>query len=196
MRWIADDGTVYDNVIHFQKATDEYGDLANMTGGFLLRVEKVAVRTPEALFQACRFPHEPDWQREILDQNSPMMCKRVADKVGRKEHARPDWPQVNLAVMRWVLRVKLCLHFERIGPLIRGTGDRMLVERSAKDKYWGAVEKDAETLEGANQLGKLWMELREEVRTQPAATFLAVEPPADVPDFKLCGRAIGLVRRP
>ncbi len=194
MRWIADDGTVHENVIHFQKATDDYGDLGNMTGGFLLRVEKVAIRTPEALYQACRFPHEPEWQREIIDQNSPMMCKRLAHKAGRKEKSRPDWAEVKIAIMRWVLRVKLCLHFERMGPLLRGTAERALVERSPKDRFWGAIEKDADSLEGTNQLGQLWMELRQELRTQPPAAFQSVIPP-EIPDFSLCGKPIGLIRR-
>jgi ribA/ribD-fused uncharacterized protein len=194
MRWIADDGTVYENVIHFQKATDDYGDLGNMTGGFLLRVNGIAARTPEALYQAMRFPHEPTWQREIIDQNSPMMCKRLAHKAGRKEKTRPDWEEVSIAIMRWVLRVKLCLHFERFSALLRGTADRGLVERSAKDKFWGAVETAADTLEGNNQLGRLWMDLRQELRTQPAEVFLSV-PPLDIPDFLLYGQAIRLVKR-
>jgi len=193
MRWIADDGTVHENVVHFQKAVDDYGDLANMTGGFVLRVNNVAFRTPEALYQALRFPHRPDWQKEIIDQNSPMMCKRLANKADRKDEGRPDWEAISLDVMRWVLRVKLALHFERFGPLVRGTGDRSLVERSAKDKYWAAVETSADTLEGTNKLGLMWMELRQELRTQPNAVFLSV-PPMEIPDFSLYGQPIRLVK--
>lgn len=194
MRWIAEDGTVYENVVHFQKATDDYGDLANMTGGYLLRVNGIASRTPEALYQAMRFPHEPTWQREIIDQNSPMMCKRLAHKAGRKEASRPDWEEVSIEVMRWVLKVKLCLHYERFAALLRGTADRALVERSAKDVYWSAVETAADTLEGRNQLGLLWMDLRQELRTQPAEMFQTV-PPLDIPDFLLYGEPIRLVKR-
>jgi ribA/ribD-fused uncharacterized protein len=141
-----------------------------------------------------RFPHEPTWQREIIDQNSPMMCKRLAHKAGRKEKTRPDWEEVSIGIMRWVLRVKLCLHFERFSALLRGTADRGLVERSAKDKFWGAVETSADTLEGNNQLGRLWMDLRQELRTQPAEVFLSV-PPLEIPDFLLYGQTIRLVKR-
>jgi type I restriction enzyme S subunit len=46
-----------------------------MAPGFPLCVNGVRIRTSEALYQACRFPHLPDIQRQIIDERSPMTAK-------------------------------------------------------------------------------------------------------------------------
>lgn len=72
---------------------------------------------------------------------------------------RPDWDEVKVGVMKEILRAKVAQH-----PYVREkllqTGDRTLIEDSWRDDFWGwGPEKN-----GQNQLGKLWMELREEMR--------------------------------
>jgi hypothetical protein len=67
----------------------------------------VPVGSSEALYQAMRFPHCPDWQREILEAPHAMQAKMKARKEGRRQkHSRPDWEAVQEEVMRWCLRVK------------------------------------------------------------------------------------------
>src|SRR5438105_2891921 len=59
----------------FCKTDEEFGGLSNMAAGFPLVVNGVPIRTSEALYQACRFPHLSDVQRLIIDQKSPMTAK-------------------------------------------------------------------------------------------------------------------------
>src|SRR5436190_807211 len=93
-----------DSVV-FCKTTEAYGGLSNMAAGFPVCVNGVRIRTSEALYQACRFPHMPDVQRLIIDEASPMTAK-MRSKPYRKD-SRADWERVRVKVMRWCLRVKL-----------------------------------------------------------------------------------------
>jgi predicted NAD-dependent protein-ADP-ribosyltransferase YbiA (DUF1768 family) len=100
----------------------------------------------------CRFPHRPDWQREILESPHAMAAKMKAKKEDRRRQSRPDWAEVQLEVMQWVLRVKLAQHFKRFGGLLRWSAPRAIVERSARDRFWGAVVGDDGVLCGDNHL--------------------------------------------
>lgn len=85
-----------------------------------------------------RFPHRPDWQKEILDAPHAMQAKMKSKKEGRRTSgSRADWQEVQVAVMRWVLRVKLVGHPREFGRLLRTTMNLPIVERSRKDRYWG-----------------------------------------------------------
>jgi ribA/ribD-fused uncharacterized protein len=168
-----------------------------MSNDFPLRVNGQPVGSTEALYQACRFPHRPDWQQEILAAPHAMQAKMKSKKEGRrKEHSRPDWEEIQVEVMRWCLPVKLAQHFQRFGGLLHRSAPRPIVERSRRDPFWGAVlEKDG-VLRGQNRLGQLLVELREELLACGAAgqesRLLRVEPP-QVPDFLLLGQPIAVI---
>ena len=59
----------------FRKTREEFGGLSNMASGFPLEINGLRVLTSEALYQACRFPHLPEVQKQILEQASPMAAK-------------------------------------------------------------------------------------------------------------------------
>ena len=82
--------------------------------------------------------------------------------------------------------MKLAQHYRRIAGLLRSTRERAIVEKSARDDFWGAIPEGKELLIGTNHLGKLWMEMRELVSTQTQEE-LATVPPLGVPDFLLFG---------
>lgn len=174
----------------FCKTKGRYGGLSNMAGGFPLCVNGVRIRTAEALYQACRFPHRPEVQRLIIDQRSPMTAKEKS-KPHRRD-SRGDWARVRVAVMRWCLRVKLAQHWDAFGELLRSTDDLPIVELSRKDDFWGAKPVDECTLRGVNALGRLLMELRQLVGSEPRESFLLVEP-LEIPEFLIGGRPIGRV---
>lgn len=137
MIWEWDGRTWNDGVVFF-KVKEEWGGLSNMSNDFPLRVGGVRVGSSEALYQAMRFPHQPDWQREILEVPHAMQAKMKAKKEGRRQkHSRPDWEAIQEDVMRWCLRVKLAQHPGEFGRLLRATGSRPVVERSRKDRFWG-----------------------------------------------------------
>ncbi|WP_287497575.1 NADAR domain-containing protein [Pandoraea sp. CB10b_02] len=172
----------------FLKTDEPFGGLSNMAGGYPIRVNGIRILTSEALYQACRFPHLPDVQRMIIGENSPMTAK-MRSKPYRKD-SRRDWDQVRVRIMRWCLRMKLANNWGAFSELLLRTGDRPIVEESRRDDFWGAkAMSDGSTLVGMNVLGRLLMELREQVKEHGRDAFLRVELP-EVPDFQLLGRPI------
>ena len=180
------------NAVVFLKTNKPFGGLSNMAPGFPLRVNGVAIRTSEALYQACRFPHLAELQRRIIDQSSPMTAKMVGKPF--RDDSRPDWRTIRTKIMRWCLRVKLAQNFLRFPSLLLATGDRPIVEQSRKDDFWGAKPDSASRLVGANVLGRLLMELREIVRENGEA--LRNVAPLELPDFMLFGRPIEAIGAP
>ena len=73
---------------------------------------------------------------------------------------RPDWIDVRVDLMREILRAKVGQH-EYVRRKLIETGDRELVEDSWRDGWWGwGADK-----KGQNMLGKLWMEIREDLQS-------------------------------
>ena len=64
--------------------------------------------------------------------------------------------------MRAALRAKFTQH-PALRSLLVGTGDAELIEHTANDRYWA----DGGDGRGKNMLGKLLMELRAHLRTEP-----------------------------
>lgn len=175
----------------FLKTNEEFGGLSNMAPGFPLIVNGVTIRTSEALYQACRFPQRTDVQRQIITERSPMTAK-MRSKPFRKD-TRPDWETVRVSVMRWCLRVKLAQNWERFGKLLLSTGDKPIVEKKVRRKdFWGATVMPDGLLVGKNVLGRLLMELREQLRLENLAKLRIVEPLA-IPDFLLFGEPIEVI---
>src|SRR4051794_30207681 len=94
------DGQAFEDCVVFHKTNEVVdnmlvGGLSNMSGAFPLAVAGAAVRSSEALYQACRFPHQPGWQREILAARNGMQAKMAAKKESRRRlHTRPDWEEI------------------------------------------------------------------------------------------------------
>lgn len=173
--------------VTFRKTKEAFGGLSNMAGGFPVCVNGISIRSSEALYQACRFPHRPEVQQLILDQKSPMTAK-MKSKPYRMD-SRQDWDQVRTTIMRWALRVKLYCN-KKFYDLLISTGNLPIVENSSKDFFWGAIPKPDGMLVGRNILGRLLMELREEIRDKKISFPTLLSSPK-IPDFLLLGTAIG-----
>jgi ribA/ribD-fused uncharacterized protein len=180
------------DVVRFRKTSEEFGGLSNMAPGFPILVLGHRIRTSEALYQACRFPHMPEVQKIILTEASPMTAK-MRSKPYRK-NARPDWDDVRVKVMKWCLRVKLAHNWRKFSDLLLSTGEHPIVEDSRKDSFWGAIPQDDDTLSGQNVLGRLLMDLRKKLRDDPDA--LRSVRPLQVRNFCLLGESIPLVMSP
>lgn len=139
------------------------------------------IRTAEALYQACRFPHLPDVQQMILSEASPMTAKMRAKPY--RDETRPDWDDVRVPIMKWCLRVKLVANWEKFSSLLLSTDNRPIVEDSRKDDFWGAKPSNDSMLEGRNVLGRLLMELREKLVRDPSS--LRVIRPVPIDNFFL-----------
>ncbi|MGX9216935.1 NADAR family protein [Massilia varians] len=171
----------------FHTTNAPFGGLSNMASGYPVNVNGVAIKTVEALYQACRFPYRPDVQEYILAEASPMVAKRKT--LPYRQETRQDWETVRHTVMRWSLRIKLAQNYVKFGELLIGTGDRPIVEQSSKDDFWGAFSKSDGTLVGQNVLGRLLMELRMYLLEDTNESLRVVHPP-NLPDFLLLGKPV------
>lgn len=77
---------------------------------------------------------------------------------------RSDWDDIKVGLMRDILRAKVHQH-EYVRRKLLETGDRELIEDSWRDGFWGWGPGCG----GENMLGKLWMEIRSELRAFRAA---------------------------
>ncbi|MDA1174874.1 MAG: NADAR family protein [Chloroflexi bacterium] len=179
-----------DECVKFRFTREAFGGLSNMSSQYPLRVGDVAVPSSEALYQACRFPHLPSAQSVILAQRSPMTAKMKSKPY--RSQSRTDWERIKVQVMRWCLRVKLAEHWDDFGTLMLSTGDKPIVEESKKDDFWGAKPQDDGSLVGINALGRLLMELRNQL-SERFYDLIEVNP-LDIPDFSLGGKPIGVIR--
>lgn len=171
----------------FRKTKERFGGLSNMAPGFSLNINGNLIRTSEALYQACRFPHMPDVQSLIIDEYSPMTAK-MRSKPYRKE-SRSDWDSVRIKIMKWCLRVKLAQNEKKFRELLLSTRDKSIVEESRRDAFWGAKRNSDNLLIGTNVLGRLLMELREEIKSEDHNSQINVVPP-QIPQFLLFRKKI------
>ena len=155
-------------VCGFRYSAAEWGELSNF---FPLAVPIAAgpwlFATSEALYQAAKFAARPDVQRRIAEAPTP----KAAAAIGRTPGLGidPAWNAQRVNVMRWALRMKREANRVAIDAVLAATGDRPIVEVSTRDAWWGA-RPVAERYEGRNVLGRLWMELRQQLRdADPAA---------------------------
>jgi type I restriction enzyme, S subunit len=183
---------IYDrcSAVVFRITSGEFGGLSNMAPDFPLEVNGIPIATTEALYQACRFPDRPDVQALVLDQRSPMTAKMKSKRY--RKSTRADWEKVRVKIMRWCLRVKLAQNWSSFSALLLKTGHRPIVEESRKDDFWGAKPQDGGRLLGMNVLGRLLMELRQQLQTGEKEALRSVTRP-DISNFLLLGRTIETV---
>ena len=144
-------------VIEFYSTTGDYGAFSNFSRHSIF-LKKKRWRTTEHYFQAQKFAGEPD-EEEIRGANTPMIAARMGRE--RKRPLRRDWESVKERIMLDALRAKFTQH-EDLRELLLATGDAVLVEHTANDSYWG----DGGDGSGKNRLGRLLMQVRDELRTE------------------------------
>lgn len=168
--------------ITFKSTKGKYGGLSNMAPGFPLHIDGVIIKNSEALYQALRFPNSPEIQAKILSFPSPISAK----KFGREhiEKSRTDWNQNRFKIMKFCLELKLYQNMDTFSKILLQTNELPIVEFTDIDKVWGATE-EGEFYSGTNALGRLLMELRENLRKN---TFSLTIP--DINDLRLLDKQI------
>lgn len=143
------------NTINFYKTTEKYGPFSNFSRHPVTLKGKVWP-TSEHYFQAMKF-EGTEYEEAVRLTTSPA----AAAYVGRDRTLplRKDWEQVKDDIMREVVRAKFTQH-PPLRELLISTGDAILVEHTANDFYWG----DGGDGSGKNMLGKILMEIREELK--------------------------------
>lgn len=111
--------------------------------------------TVENAYQAAK---EREGDRRVLYQRiTPWQAKRV----GRHANLRPDWEDVKLGVMRDLVRQKFLRH-DSLATQLFETGDVYIFEGNTwGDTYWGVC-----CGEGENNLGKIIMAVRDELKSR------------------------------
>jgi len=141
--------------ILFYRGGDAYGEFSNFSP-HPIELKGRRWPTAEHYFQAQKFAGT-EHEEAIRKLNSPMIAARMGRS--RALPLRGDWEAVKDDVMREALRAKFTQH-PGLKALLLSTGSAELVEHTRNDHYWA----DGGDGSGKNRLGKLLMELREELK--------------------------------
>jgi N-glycosidase YbiA len=142
-------------VIQFYSVSAEYGEFSNFAA-FPVTLKGNVWPTSEHYFQAQKFAGAEHGEA-IRKTRSPMIAARMGRD--RKKPLRRDWETVKDDIMRDAVRAKFTQHPELLSLLL-ATADAQLVEHTVNDSYWG----DAGDGSGKNMLGRILMELRDQLR--------------------------------
>ena len=116
--------------------------------------------TVEHAYQAAKFlDSAPQIAKDIVESYSAHDAQKIA--YANKDKQRKDWEEVKLKIMERLLRLKL-----EQNPYVRKkllqTVNYLICEDSPKDSFWGI----GPNRDGRNELGKLWMKLRDELNNK------------------------------
>ena len=143
-----------DDVIGFYPR--EFYPLDNFSS-FKVEVDGYLYASLEEAFQSSLFlPDYPEIAEQIKNSHSAHEAQKIMQKnVEKVKYTN----QQQLIIMEKLLRLKLEQNPYVLKKLLE-TNDYYIVEDSPKDNYWGwGINRD-----GRNQLGKIWMKLREEYK--------------------------------
>lgn len=146
-----------DVVIWFYGTRDTYGAFSNFAR-YPIRLRGKVWPTTEHYFQAQKFAGTA-YEGVILHAASPTIAARLGRS--REHPLRADWEVVKDGIMLDALRAKFTQHAE-LRELLLETGNALLVEHTANDRYWG----DGGDGSGKNMLGALLMRVRQELREE------------------------------
>ncbi len=112
--------------------------------------------TAEHYYQANKFPGTSTFNKMLtVDANQ-------AHKLGNAwwRPKRKGWKSMRTTIMTRALYSK-CQQNPEVKAALLATGDQLIAETSAYDHFWG-LGRD---LRGKNQMGKIWMNIRDKIRT-------------------------------
>ena len=136
------------------KFSGEFGFLSNFYSAPIV-VEEIEFPTAEHAYQAFKTYELWEWTA-IKNAKTPGEAK----KLGRKVTLRKDWEEIKLEVMEQLLRIKFAIL--EMKKRLLDTGDEELVEGNFwNDCFWGVCNG-----KGENNLGKLLMKIREDLRKE------------------------------
>ena len=112
----------------------------------------------EEAYQAASFMgSDEELVEKIKKSHSADEAQRIA--YANRDKRREDWDDVKISIMEELLRLKIEQN-PYVKKKLLQTENYMIVEDSPKDDFWGW----GPNRNGQNNLGKLWMKLREELK--------------------------------
>lgn len=169
----------------FKKTHEQWGEYSNMAAGFPIIVNNTWVRSSEALYQALKFTNNSDIQLKIISEKSPMTAKMVGKP--HKDMIRPDFEDIKIRLMKWCVRAKLLSNYEKFKFLLLASENKIIVEESRRDSFWGAKRNEDDLLIGVNVLGRILIELRQELESGKDFEILGR---LEIPNFTFLGNPI------
>lgn len=126
---------------------------------FAILYKGVNYPTVEHAYQSMKFiDTAPEIAKEIAQCSSPGSAKMIAHKNIEKQNK--DWINISIDVMEELLRAKIDQH-PFVKQKLLETKDLIICEDSPYDSFWGI----GKNRDGENHLGKLWMKLRDELKS-------------------------------
>lgn len=117
----------------------------------------VYYQTVEHAYQSLRFKNiAPEIEKKIIQCYSAYEAQKIAyDNIDKQV---PNWGTIKVLIMENLLKAKLGQN-PYVKKKLLQTKNYLICEDSPKDSFWG-IGPDRN---GQNQLGKLWMKLRDEI---------------------------------
>lgn len=154
---VRDQGTTDQHVYFYER---EFYVLSNFSA-FRLKWQGHEFDTSEAAYHWEKFPEHQEVRNAIRFANSAHEAFKTAERY--KALRRADWDAVKLSIMKAIL-IEKALQHEYVRRKLLETGERILIENSWRDDFWGWGPNE----HGKNMLGKLWMEVRAELGAKKA----------------------------
>ena len=131
-----------------------------------INFEGTEYKTVEHAYQAAKTT-DTDLRAMIANADSATIAKRL----GRNLVLRPDWEDVKLTIMLTLLRKKFRDHKHLQATLLATNQEQLYEYNYWHDTFWGTCTCVKHQLTpGANWLGKLLMQVREEIRSSGTDT--------------------------
>lgn len=146
--------------IKFYHINEPYGVFSNFDRTHPIKMAGKMWPSTEHFFQAMKFQSTDETHMENI-RLAP--TPRLAAAMGRdRTHPlRTDWESIKYDIMKQAIIAKFTQYPELRTFLIE-TGDAELIEHTTNDNVWG----DGGDGSGQNLLGKILMEVRENIRCQ------------------------------
>ncbi|MEG4996746.1 MULTISPECIES: NADAR family protein [unclassified Microcoleus] len=144
-------------IIYFYKVEEPYGCFSNFSPHEIFLGGQNWL-TVEHYYQAHKFVGSVD--RRLVAAIRGVATPQEAAQLGRdpNHRIRDDWEAVKIPIMREAILTKFLAHRD-IQAILLGTGERVIVEDSPTDYYWGCGCEGT----GQNHLGKILMSVRHEI---------------------------------
>jgi N-glycosidase YbiA len=144
--------------VTFKKSNEAFGDFSNMHMKFPFYINGIQIKCVEGLYQAFKFPLNPNIQSEILSQKSPMAMKYISRKY--KTFVRTDWDSIRVETMKICVSCKFYTYKQYFEEVFKIVNNKHIVEYSERDSFWGAKLING-VLVGNNMLGSIIEEIRD-----------------------------------
>lgn len=149
-----------DDTVYFMKTRDPWGEFSNFYPA-KFTLDGVEWITSEHAYQAQKFT-DIQIKEKIRNLRSPMAA--AIEGRNKNNPIRLDWEEVKEDEMSRILYAKFSQN-ERLKQVLLSTENRVIVELSYKDSYWGWSNGY-----GQNRLGCLLMELRRKLSQEISPT--------------------------